>query len=603
MGANLALVGSYEQVVMRSTHVAYLALFAALAASTALVWSHLASSDYEAEAADTAGEPFRASDHSGHALSISSEDLAREEAARWRGKIRGRLVDAADGSPVADYCMIVDTQTLRTDADGRFVAQPLPMGEHRLEFMDADPHTFTGYAAQYTHTWRNKEEIELRVVVGPTYRLALDLPPGLELGEFEARLSSVDRSDAPTNHTLKWQPPEGVDSALSVESSPVNENRSPFLAPLRGDTRAWVRFPFNVSQRLAPTGPWNLELVHRDGLAHGRAVVHSVRGRYPEVLAIEFDTLGQIAAQVFDERGHWPADCILSVKTLDGNFAGQATGPTEPGAGRRGNAVFKSLGPGHYTVRAIANGYLTAETTLAVIGGRIHDVRLDLTPVPSDQMFAGMVSSETGRFHATTGILLSAVRLDVDQEFPRRMTRVRWTRESGRWVGRFGFDQLPAGEYLLEPAGLGRPQWREAELRVRTSDSKLHFECLDGGDRSDLYMRVVDAGSGDLLPEFSLSASGDSARRRFSTTCKQSEEWADDRPESLAGVDLSCPVTAGFEWGHELSWSVNAEGYESAAGDARAFHAEVVVDGQVARVAEVRLSAIPQTTANAAGDW
>jgi hypothetical protein len=589
MSANRGQSGSYQVSAMRSSHVASLALIAILAISLAYVWSELADTEFDSTGARTEGTNHVPAASSFATLNISDEDRAREAADAWRGRLRGQLVDSKDGTPVADYCLTIDDEILRSDDEGRFESKALPVGALRLGFLDAGVRTFTGYSASYTHSPGNKQDVRIPVALGPSYRLAMDLPHGFEVEDFIARLSSQGRSDRRTKQTPRWQAPEGLD--LELYPHPINKNSSPFHAPLRQGSPSWVRFPFNVAKQLSSKGPWTIELLHKDGLARGSAEVNSVSGRYPQIVRIEFEALGKLTTRVFDEFGRWPKDCILSVKTMDGMFAGQARKPTSRRGEDSGAAIFRNLDPGHYTVRAIANGYFTAETSIAIGGGRGHNVRLDLTPIPRDHVISGTVISETGRFHAKTGILLSAVRLDTSQEFARAMTRVRWEEDGERWVGRFSFDRLPAGEYMLEPAGLGRPQWKEPELRVRAPSTNVMFECLDGGERFDLYMRVVDADSGQLLPEFSLTAGGDKARRRFRTTCTQSEEWTAGRPDPISGVDLTCPVTAGFSWEHALTWSVSADGYEAAQGDARAFNAEVLIEGQVARVAEVRLVA------------
>jgi hypothetical protein len=104
------------------------------------------------------------------------------------------------------------------------------------------------------------EPVSLRIPVGPTYRLALTVPPGHALGALEATLRSAD-------------PRRAFDTAR---------------ARVREGTSPWLRFR-PAANFVAGGPPWKLEVQTPDGLWSAAAEVDERAGIAHKTVALAFD--------------------------------------------------------------------------------------------------------------------------------------------------------------------------------------------------------------------------------------------------------------------------------------------------------------------------
>lgn len=497
----------------------------------------------EVPALTPAEAPVPAEPSSSARLPVESEappPLA--EPAPVRTPLHGRILDARTDEPVPDLAFELDGdaeiggERLVTDAEGRFTSQaPRAAGPATLDWLDPpdDP--------QYERTELDvadpRAALELRLEIGPTYRLELRGPPEAPRERLAARLATEPQRD--------W-----------ARSAPGATLRAPSAD---SDFHPWVRLHPERVFGSRSQGPWTLELLSDDGIWSGAASVTSIVGRYPEVVAIELAARASLAGTVRDEQGQPVQQAWMRLLDAAGELRREQWHLPEGGYRADG------LEPGRWTLEIDSPDHVTYRIDLALPAGTptVHDVTL--TPLEPAGSVRGVVTSATGTWHGEGLVALWG----HEGSKSNRRAPLEWRREGGRWISPFAFDGVPAGTYALE--WVSRACLFEVEPSkqlVSVPAEGLELRVRDDVETARFRIRARDATTGAELPA-------------FDAWWRPADAWADFR----RGVTPDTVLAERWPIGRACRWAVRAEGRAPVIGDER----DLVREGD-ALVADVALS-------------
>jgi len=447
--------------------------------------------------------------------------------------LHGRLLDERTGEAVPDFPLGLrgaeeeEPEELVTDADGRFRSRkPRTPGAFAFEWSDPDAHS-TNYMPTERTLDTLASEHEFRLLVGPTYELDLRLPAGLVLpGDLHARLANATERDVVS----------GAESART----PVR------AAPDRRSAFEWVRFHPDQVAGASSAGPWFLDVTSEDGVWSGGAQVRSIVGRYSEVVAIDLLAHAALRGSVHDEH-HRPVETAwVRIEREDGSERHAHWYLTG------GEYRLCALAPGRWRVEIDSDEHPTHSALLDLLAGResVHDVTLP--GFTAAGAVRGIVTSATGQWHGEGLVALWG----HDGTKSNRRSATKWVEESGRWVHRFAFEDIPAGTYKLEWVARGCPfEVRPAPAQLVSIPSEgLELRIQDDAPVGQLVFRAHEAGSGKELPTFDL-------------WWAPLEGWANWK----RGVATGEVVIESWPLERELLWALRAPGGALVAGDSRSF--------------------------------
>ncbi|MEM1450893.1 MAG: sigma-70 family RNA polymerase sigma factor [Planctomycetota bacterium] len=392
-------------------------------------------------------------------------------------RIAGRVVDELTGEPVPFFSMtVVEAEpgadgsrrsvSVRTDAAGDFDEPFETLRAGAVEVLELDEHGgFFGPPRTTKLAFPFEEPIEVRV--GPTFFLDVD---ALELDDED-------------RFTLQF--------ALD---DPSYRNR-PIDADVREGHTPWARFSTRALE-LEGDGPWELELLHGEGLFRGRAEVTRKSGVEPRPVRFEVDPCGAIEFRLDHEGASeiaasrvdvWPLEdpedvtrVFLSSHLADGTARGR----------------YRFADPGRYGWRFGIQGtgaegevdVHVGETASVVIGGESLGATFESSVLIDATALQGSDPSRWMTFvvreeDPTTGFMTSPRRVESDPEGFYRIELKSLL--DGRWV--VGV-QVESGVDLTP-----------GSVSVGPGDPPPTMVAKPGDPRVDVKVSAIDAATGDAL--------------------------------------------------------------------------------------------------------
>gem|GEM_PF-3588694 len=457
-----------------------------------------------------------------HLLRLAPRDL---------GPFRGRLVDAATDEPLPDYVVeLVDARgwrrTLCSDGRGRLELSGL-FARGPIEFRgcaeELGPERARRLLAVHEHrpAGASPPSVSIALPSGPTYRLRLEMPPGLTPTDLRASI-------APRSWTLER----------------VADYAETF--PLRAGDPPWVRFPLEVVRAQ------EAQLVVTDAARRwsGQSPVEAGPGLHPSPVPLRLERRAYLRGRVVDDSGEAVPRAQVELARVGDSTS---DGPRRTDSNGLGTFHFEGLEAGRYELfarhRRSGLGRLALEVGTetsepVVLRLEAHDLAGDV---------AGLARSLSGSFRGP--VLIELLPLGSTAELvPRRRLRPRWEEHGGAWEAPFRFEGVPRGRYEL------RSTAEEVEFVVEPRARELSppAEGLDLLVRDDLPryrlgLLVVDADSGRWIHGAQLRIVDAAGELAFEGTATH---WGPPRR---------------FADGEDFSWVLEHPGHVSQSGDRAAF--------------------------------
>ena len=448
--------------------------------------------------------------------------------------LSGLLIDAGTDEALPHYLLEMVTSDAgvieaRTDAAGRFeLALPRGVSPTELRFVDhrgIDEHFVQVRSAAELDLPREGEEWQLRVRVGPTYRLDLAVSPA-ELGTLRALVLNADQLNALRKGFRGWA-----------------------TTPIREGPPTWIRFPERPFTQEA--GPWRVFVVSRDGLGWGRSdEITSVEGIYPGIVPVRLQQAGRLVGRVLDQDGQGIAgvQLFLLPPASDAPPAAWAWFPGDK-SDVTGRYLFEWLPPGEYVLRPYPERHEPMELTVGILAGQTVEQDLVLDALESAGSIRGRVVTRSGRYDGWVRVGLRSTTA------PGKMfdTRPKLERDGERMVADFEFEDLPQGEYEMTVSAGSLMQVTPTSLTVRPPIDGLEFVIEDAGPMVSFGFHTFDAQTGERIAEFNLYYSASKT-----LTTNSGGEWG----------------TAAIEWvpaDKAFFWAITPKGYMPAYGDQDSF--------------------------------
>jgi len=439
-----------------------------------------------------------------------------------RSPLRLVLVDVWHREPIHACAVRVrargETSEWITDESGRIVTSALPHGELGIEVLD-DPRVASGSLSGEARTPRRarplvhtgRDEVELVVPIGPTWTLALEMPPEARARELAARLFAPGR--------------EGARAASSARVRIVQHDADALVV------NAWVRFGADAAA-LAGGGPWTLQVETSDARLAGETKIESLRERAEIPLELQLRERASARVRVRDHAGI-ALDARIEVHDARGIRVGG--GDTKAGA-----FEIDGLERVPHVVRASALG-LAPRTVEFTPSGSTTEVVLVLDgDVPRGRV-SGVLRHGLERSDGLHVVLRDARGIELVQ-------RIEAT-SAGRSSSSFVFEDVPLGEYELVARSRQVWSWTPSVQRVHPPAVGLEFEAVPSADAAPLVVKARDAATGDPIEHFDV---------RFELASGETVE----RSSSIGSATLAGPPRS-----VRLRWSLAAAGFSPARGD------------------------------------
>jgi len=472
-----------------------------------------------------------------------AEEIVFELRRSARSFFRGRAIDESTGDPLPYLKLEVGplNEGLETDADGLFTTrQQFGAEEVVIALVTASGARWLNSARSIAHDGSSAIH-DVALPVGPTYDLNVTTPPGHTLTNLRAFLADVGE-DCPW--TLTDEPSKG--EALHASSLP------------------WVRFvePMSYPEEGGLTTLW---LATTDGrwLGSCEVPVGSSRNRGPYDISLAPCGSIEVALRAQGDRN--VSDVVVELRSPNGE---RCSGPRR-GADEDGRYRFYLVPPGEYVLSVEGNRTRAIERTVRVAAGEPTVVELELASLPPGGAITGFVRTQSGQDKSVDVVGLSGGRRSE-----RFKAEVQWTKEGGALVGRFAFEDVPAGEYELSPLGSSQFEWRSSPEKVSPPVADVELLCLDGAGGMRLEVEAFDARTGKPVNRFGVSLSKrGSAHDSFSF--------------SVSGTNRL--ELGRFPRDATPEWEARSDGYVAFAGDFSSFEAAGTEDGEPLLRARVEL--------------
>ena len=372
--------------------------------------------------------------------------------------------------------------------------------------------------------------------VGPTFRIDVDLPPGLTLADLRATLADPNVPGAPS-------------APSAVVETWLREGPVP-----------WARFPSTPEASLMHAGGrsiYALRVESRDGAWGAVRRVHATPGVYPDVLQLTLEPQGSVRF-VLPFRPRIESPIVLELSSTH-----QPTLREQVWAS--GECEFQGLRPGRFHLRTLTGSVEPYEQEL-VVG--LDRVLVDLPLVQRDVARVEVVLTSRSGTHRPQGPMI------VEPVDPVDARAEPFTHHG---FADLGHTLLPHGEYILKPPMEDGLPWEPASQRITVPGPPVAFECLDDVDRVDLVLHVVDEETGERIEGARSVVLVD----RYRQGVREAATFDAELPQrSVRGDGFVMQVPNGFP----IAWVVEAEGYSSVRGDL----SDLAFDGE-RLVGEVRL--------------
>ncbi|MCC7012059.1 MAG: carboxypeptidase regulatory-like domain-containing protein [Planctomycetes bacterium] len=374
---------------------------------------------------------------------VSSEPRATNTPATSPRRVR--LLDDATGEPVPHFGFTLRPGDLAASTDAAGWAE-LALRDDAACTLELSENTsgvpdrvlnWTGMARELATTVElppasaDHPSTELRIPVGPTYRLSISVPPEHALSELLIELCCADPSQR-----------------FDLASTALREPASP-----------WVRFRASA-RAMRGAAPWQLQARTRDGLWFGSAEVESNVGirREPVVLALE--SRARLHGYVRDALGAALSGGYVRIERDGASFSDASNTPLLGRVGDAGEYEIPCAVPGEYSVRFERDGFLPFRARVSLPAGRTTELDLALEKPPPSEVgrVLARIESSSGRFERAVYPYLRP----AGTKSGSRRAEVVWTDEAGLRVGTLSFEDVPLGEYDL---GIQVPGFVQVEPR------------------------------------------------------------------------------------------------------------------------------------------
>jgi len=418
-----------------------------------------------------------------------------------------RAVDRATDEPVPFLDLNLEKRAVRllTDADGLACYEPgLEPGGVEVSVPEASEY----YGMEHPRK-DGAAEHELRVRLGPTYRLDLAAPSGFDSAELSkfatvlaprrTRATAAVRSLARAMECGAPFPDVGGSySAAELLAVQVADVR---VEPLLGGL-PWTRF--ESVPATAGRGAFELRLVGET--LSGIAPVPSVRGIARDPIPIALVPAGRVEGMVLasmrrrgdedgsaDERSIALASRALRLAGLPAFV--RLADPSgaivrEAVTSRVGAFGFAAVAPGDYVLTAeSARGGVVSER-ISVVAGMSTDVELRLPRDANELFLAGELRSRSGNYHGRIALDLVSLS-DPALRFRESLVTARGTR--------FEFRGVPPGVYELRVDSGDGLDWTPRSVSVGAPRTDVVLTCEDERPTVPIEFHLRDAVTGEPL--------------------------------------------------------------------------------------------------------
>ena len=353
--------------------------------------------------------------------------------------------------------------------------------------------------------------VELRVSVGPTFRLDLRLPTELEPDRLHALLvlpgaRSLEREERYRRIPLRLDPEGGL---------------------------PWVRFPWDSTAMLLSAEGTQVQLVVRDQPCEHRGVatVRTAWGVYPQVVSVGLAAAALVQVEVRQPDGEPIQGAAVALG--DGTGRELASKLTDPS----GRARFAGLAPGEYLVRASHRQFQRGERALSALPGQVTEAGLIL----GRAAVAGAVEGRAvggPRWRQLSRVNSMEVHLSSSDGAGRFFALPLSFQQDGpqRWVANFCFADIPAGSYACSISAYDPRYWWPQRLEVSPPTSGLEFAETPAGTLVPVGIDVVDEVDGASLPAAVLWLHVSGARTDIVCAASRTREYVHPQAEMLWGV-------------------------------------------------------------------
>ena len=448
-----------------------------------------------------------------------------------RGPLRATLVDAATAEPIPDYVLVVRdgegwSETLQSDAQGLLVGRTL-FGPSTLALITAPEEFGASWVRPYRlalHEHRPQgaapPAARIPIVVGPTYRLALDNPGQVPLGDLRAYLT------------------------FEAWKHDVVENRGQAYAVRPGDA-PWVRFP--RVQRWSE--PPSLVVADTSKRWVGHVRVESWKGRHEGLLPLKLERVARVRGHVVDAEGNDVSRAQVELQPVGADGAaprrGTSNGP--------GNFFIDAVTPGSYELLVRHTTAGRARLRIEVDPANEEPIDVVLEPFAFAGDISGVVRSLSGEFEGMLDLRLIPTE-DADEDLAVRRIQLRWEEENGERIGRFRFESVADGTYELHASIRWQSYQILPEIQALTPPREgLELVVRDDIERHHMHFFAVDEETEDYLDDAHLRLVDGNGTLVF-----------DGNSDVLRGQPL-------FARGEPFEWKLEVEGYLPRSGDRRAF--------------------------------
>ncbi len=447
----------------------------------------------------------------------------------------GHLVDAATSERLPEYTfeLLVPGRkpvTVTTDAQGAFVTSAvLRPGPLRARFTEA------------SRAWGTIDELRLdedgspvplalRVDSGPTYRVVLSPPTTVPVAEYAPRIESRTSEG--------WKRAAGRIGGIA----------SP------GGSSAWVRFapiPMDADSET------RIVFDSRDGVWRGRSDVQPGLGIHGGVVTIPMKAFASIHVTVRNPEGNALEDALVEWITADSEQPNRSTNRST--TRDDGEAKFERIASELGTLRIRKVRFLDQELAITPPIGERTELDVVLTPAPSAGSIGGIVLSDSGTYSRDVTIHLLP-RGDGREALRQISVPVNWTGTAGARVGRFQFDDLPAGAWRMSVAELDWYEWEPRAMDVEAPLAGVEFRVHDGVLVADLVFEAVDP-DGREVSDFQVRLASNS----------------DVVTERSRGGRIMIPA---FPVDRTMRWRLDTKGLASSYGDWSSMSPLTAVEGR-----------------------
>ena len=400
----------------------------------------------------------------------------------WSAPLRGRMLDrrTEDGVPQ----LMIQIKKLgprsRTDLaltdDGGWFESPVAYERTglRLTAFDVLDDGFSqGIADKGWSHYAQAPELLWRVDVGPTFRpSAVGGPAG---AEWKARLREVNR--------------DGQERAWSWVEIDASEGWP-----------AWIRYR-KAEHWPEPGWAPRLQVADASERWSGETPVPSSVGQHPEPIQVVVEArAGAVHGTVTDSDGRPVAAHVLLVFGDPGD--GQAW--VEAGTDARGAYALEGAPGGVHRLMVQTDHRPVARFVVEVVMGRIttRDVVLPHIDVAGD--VRGALIGPSGGGEPVAFVHLESLEGGATSQMVIAGFWI-FSDPDGEERSEFAFEDLPAGRYTVRLRPMDGRRYDRLTAEVQVPAEEVLFTTAEAAeDEIDYVLRVVDASTGDVLPEASL---------------------------------------------------------------------------------------------------